>query len=1061
MLLTTVAFVALSGAALREWIFRHSVASKWFFISFVLIATVAVLGYALPDESESTLVNALRKASIATLALFPYPLYRLTAALRGSSRRLDVAAALLTAAVVVAALALPASEFAPDADRSGWFFFFTVLFLFQWTLLSVVVAVRLWTLGSHEPLLVRRRMRTLAGGAVGLSAALLLAPVDALNLATQLLALASALLFFAGFVNPRLLPSRLAGHPEDRFREAVTEMMRATTTGEITRALLPGAAQLVGARGAALLDRGGDIIGSHGAAAETDGTRAEGAADARRPRGGTSGFSEASSGEDGLASLAGAPEYSGAASGRIAAGIGQVVVANAHEDHAGRVELPLASSTLVLWTGPFTPVFGREELATLTSLGRLAELALERSDLFQRERQAHDALRRQIDFSRMLVDSSVDGILAFDRNSRYTLWNQGMERITRTPRADVIGRPAYEVFPFLKEIGEDRYLDEALAGREATSTDRRFDVPDTGAQGFFEARYAPLYGAEGDVVGGLAIVRDVTDRRLAEREREQRQREEVARASAEARNRMVENLQSVTDTALGHLTLDDMVTELLDRITEMLSMDTAALALLEEDDDTLVIRAATGFAKASPEGHRIPLGQGFLGRVAAERRPVAVEELTPAHTHTPMLLEEGVRSVLGVPLIVGGRLIGALNVGRHEPYRFAAEDTGWLQLVADRVALAVEQASIYEREHRIAETLQRSLLPESLPRLAGIGIAARYLAGGAGAVGGDWYDVMALSRSRVGLAMGDVVGHGINAASLMGQMRSALRAYALEDEEPSSVLGRLDRLLQSIGPTGMATLLYLVLDPERSAVTFASAGHPPPLVREPDGGLRFLEHGASVPLGVQNRPQFEDRRHELTPGSTLILYTDGLIERRGATLDEGFDRLRSVVEDGPESPEALCDHIVNGILPDDPADDTALLIVQLPAGPVKRLHLELPAEPRALASARDALRRWLAQVGMSEPAAYEVLVASGEACANAIEHAYGPGEASFELDAWLDNGEVAVSVRDFGQWRSPRGAQRGRGIFLMEQLMDTTDVSHADEGTTVRLGRTLGSDASQ
>jgi PAS domain S-box-containing protein len=1007
-LLTTLAFVALTAASLREWWTRRAPAAGWFALSFLVIATVAVSGYVLPDESESTVVGAVQKVTIVGLVFFPYLLYRMTKVLKPTPRSLDVAAAVATAVVVLATLAIPASEFMDEGDVSGLFSAYTVVFLVDWTLLSAVVAIRLWRAGRDVPALARRRLRALAAGAVGLSAGLLFAPAESLALVTQLLALASAVLFFVGFVTPRVLRRPLGGHSEERFTRVVSQLMGATTADEVTRGLLSNAVDAVGGRGASLLDRHGDVIATYGHA----------------PRG------------EGDASRA---EENGPAADAAPGG--------------GQVELPLTSSTLVVWTSPFTPIFGRHDLDILASLGRLAELALERSELYDREREAHDALRRQIDFSQMLVESSVDGIMAFDRNYRYTLWNQGMERIAGLSRANVIGRSAFEVFPFLKEIGEDHFFDEALAGRDAISTDRRYDVPDSGAQGFFEARYSPLHGSDGDVVGGLAIVREITDRKRAESEREQRQREEVARAAAEARNRMVESLQAVTDTALGHLSLDAMVTQLLDRIKEMHSMDIAALALLEDDGATLSLHAAAGFENVQPAGLKVPFESGFFGRVAAERRPVAVEELTRAQTPTGLLQEEGIRSVLGVPMLVGARLVGAIVVGRREPYRFTSEDTGWLQLVADRVALAVEQAGVYDREHRIAETLQRSLLPESLPHLPGLGVAARYLAGGAGAVGGDWYDVIALSSGRVGLAMGDVVGHGLGAASLMGQMRSALRAYALEDEQPSSVIRRLDRLLQSIGPSGMATLLYLVLDPGRSRIAFASAGHPPPVVREPDGGVRFLETPSSVPLGVQGMPHFEDSAFDLLPGSTLVLYTDGLIERRDATLDEGFERLGRAIANAPDDPDGLCDHIVGELLPDDPADDTALLVVQSVAGPADRLCLRPRAEPDALASVRDALRRWLDEVGLAEQDAYDVLVASGEACANAIEHAYGPGEASFELDAWVEGGEVAVSVRDFGEWREPR--ERGRGLDLMRRLMDKTEVRRSTDGTTVRLGRAL------
>src|SRR5205085_9225565 len=250
------------------------------------------------------------------------------------------------------------------------------------------------------------------------------------------------------------------------------------------------------------------------------------------------------------------------------------------------------------------------------------------------------------------------------------------------------------------------------------------------------------------------------------------------------------------------------------------------------------------------------------------------------------ILRQKVASLLGVPLLMDGRAIGLMHVGTVSPRRFTAEDTVVLQLAADRAARAIERAQLFQQEHETAVTLQRALLPERLPDVTGLALAARYLPGAAGAeVGGDWYDVIPLSDGRVGIAMGDVVGRGIPAASLMGQLRNALRAYAIEGHGPAVVVERLDRLVQALSPGRMATLLYMVLEPDARSATFTNAGHLPPLLVEPGQAPRLLEAVRGVPLGVLPYATFEDAETRIEPASTLVLYTDGLVELRGVSLD--------------------------------------------------------------------------------------------------------------------------------------------------------------------------------
>jgi PAS domain S-box-containing protein len=366
-----------------------------------------------------------------------------------------------------------------------------------------------------------------------------------------------------------------------------------------------------------------------------------------------------------------------------------------------------------------------------------------------------------------------------------------------------------------------------------------------------------------------------------------------------------------------------------------------------------------------------------------------------------------------------------------------------------------------EREHRIAETLQRSLLPEGLPEIPGVLLAARYLPATSDLeVGGDWYDVVQLPNGSMGLAIGDVAGHGLRAASTMGQLRMALRAYALEEGSPSQVLGRVRRLVRVLVPD-VVTLIYLVFDPESGTLRFANAGHPPPLLVEGNGQTSYLEGGLGPPLGATAHPRPDiDVEAHLDAGSTLLLFTDGLVERRGSSILDGLTRLKTLAADPGEDLEVLCDHLLDSMVTDEVSDDIALLAlrqVPLAAGP---LFLRLPAEPQVLAPLRQTVRRWLREIDADPRIVDDVLVACGEAFANAIQHAYGAKDGLFEVSLVVSEGAVDVTIRDRGSWRPSSGSGRaarrgGLGQRLMRELMDSVDVETGPEGTVVRMRRSL------
>ena len=400
-------------------------------------------------------------------------------------------------------------------------------------------------------------------------------------------------------------------------------------------------------------------------------------------------------------------------------------------------------------------------------------------------------------------------------------------------------------------------------------------------------------------------------------------------AAGEAQGRL-RDLQSITDAALSRLDDHDFLPVLLDRARGILRADTAALLLLDSPAGQLVAAAAAGLEEEVSQGVRIPVGRGFAGRVAASGRPVILDHVDHTTVLNPILMEKGIRSLLGVPLMVKGKVIGVLHVGSLTPRRFTSDDASLLQLAADRAALAVQ--SLRSADDRIAAAaLQRSLLPSALPTAPGLQIAARYVPG-SGVVGGDWYDVFVLPSGELGVVIGDVAGSGLQAAVVMGRMRSALRAYALETTDPAEVLARLDRKMQYFEPGALATVLYAVVDPALDRVRIASAGHLPPVMAGPGEAGSLVDIAGGLMIGVDPRARRQVTTVKIAHGAVLCLYTDGLVERREHALDEGLARLCGAVVAGP--PEEVCASVMGALVGGAPArDDVALLALRrLPPG---------------------------------------------------------------------------------------------------------------------------------
>jgi sigma-B regulation protein RsbU (phosphoserine phosphatase) len=385
-------------------------------------------------------------------------------------------------------------------------------------------------------------------------------------------------------------------------------------------------------------------------------------------------------------------------------------------------------------------------------------------------------------------------------------------------------------------------------------------------------------------------------------------------------------LEAVSDAALSRLAVSDLLDELLERVRDLLEVDTAAILLLDALSRQLVATAAKGLEDEVRQGFRISVGRGFAGRVAAERQPVTINDVTPQDVVNPVLLDRGVRSLLGVPILVGGDLVGVIHVGSLTRREFTADDVHLLQLVADRVGLAgeIRQGNL---DRAAAMALQRSLLPAWLPGVPGMEMAARYIPGHAVGVGGDWYDVFTLPSGWLGVVIGDVSGHGLSSAVVMGRIRSALRAYALIFDDPAEVLTMLDRKVHHFEAGSLTTAMYAMISPDRTSMTISLAGHLPPVVCSPGTAAGTPPIPVDPPLGIGHiHVARRSTSIDLPPGTVIVCYTDGLVERRGQLIDVGIDRLIAAVH--PDPAETVCMKVMASADVEQPTDDVAVLTLR-------------------------------------------------------------------------------------------------------------------------------------
>ncbi|MGP3926569.1 SpoIIE family protein phosphatase [Streptomyces sp. 8N616] len=485
-------------------------------------------------------------------------------------------------------------------------------------------------------------------------------------------------------------------------------------------------------------------------------------------------------------------------------------------------------------------------------------------------------------------------------------------------------------------------------------------------------------------------------------------------------------------------------------------MRRTALSGIRDDPPFYPLGQLITFVPSTPQGAGFATGQTV---VEADMTAFSGWQ-TQDPSRARKIVEFGIHSMMAVPLRARGDILGMATFWRSvKPDPFDEEDLSLAEELTARAALCIDNARRYTREHTMAVTLQRSLLPRILPEQSALDVAYRYLPAQAG-VGGDWFDVIPLPGARVALVVGDVVGHGLHAAATMGRLRTAVHNFSTLDLPPDELLWHLDELVARIDqgeashdggtvPITGATCLYAIYDPGSQRCTMARAGHPEPAVVHPDGSVEFTELPTSPPLGLGGLP-FETAELQLPEGSRLVLYTDGLVENRDRDFDEGLTLLHRALETHPDrTPEETCEAVLDVLMPERPSDDIALLVARTRVLKGARVaQWDVPSDPSAVARVRAAVAEKLDEWDLGDVAFTTELIIS-ELITNAIRYASAPIRLRLVRDRTLicevsDGSSTSPHLR-----RAATTDEGGRGLFLVAQFAERWGTRYTAEGKVI------------
>ncbi len=658
-----------------------------------------------------------------------------------------------------------------------------------------------------------------------------------------------------------------------------------------------------------------------------------------------------------------------------------------------------------------------------------------------------------------------EGVLIVSDDKRLLLANDEARRLLDLP-SDVEGRP-------VAGLGLDPRTTQLLeSGRPAS--DEVYMVGDRLLA--VNQRPTDQYGGP---PGTVATLRDTTDLRAL-----------TGRADlARGRLRLLYDAGMRVGTTLDMVrTCEELADFAAADFADFVSVDLVTTVLRgEEPEATAIGREMRRVALAGgptdaalfPVGHTIQfVGTTPLGTVLTEGTAVLDPDLgayagwqEQAPERAREVVAAGLTSMIAVPLRARGVVLGVAifwRTGERDP--FDEEDRSLAEELVARAAVSVDNARRYAREHTMAVTLQRSLLPHGLPEQNALVAAMRYLPAqaGLGGVGGDWFDIIPLPGGRVALVVGDVVGHGLHAAATMGRLRTAVHNFSTLDLPPDELLWHLDELVARLdhdaadapgagsGPrvTG-ATCVYVIYDPVTGHCSMARAGHLQPALLLPDGTARFADVPGGPPLGLGGLP-FETLELQLPEGTRLVLFTDGLVEDRARDIDEGLELLRTTLEANTHrTVDGLCEATLDALVPDTPSDDIALLVGRTRIlGPDRVAECEVPSDPAAVAEVRAFVDRALADWGLTDEAFTAELILS-ELVTNSIRYASGPIHVRVIRDRSLicevsDRSSTAPHLR-----RAATTDEGGRGLFLVSQVADRWGTRYTAGGKVIWTEQTL------
>ncbi|GAC1500423.1 MAG: hypothetical protein NVS1B14_04330 [Vulcanimicrobiaceae bacterium] len=452
----------------------------------------------------------------------------------------------------------------------------------------------------------------------------------------------------------------------------------------------------------------------------------------------------------------------------------------------------------------------------------------------------------------------------------------------------------------------------------------------------------------------------------------------------------------------------------------------------------------------APETPHVPLGASRSAVVLPE-----ASQLTIDSRFKGRMERAGFPSVLVAEVRAADETYGKIALLSQRPGAFDELDSKLAQLMAMRIAVAIQTVSTFTREHRVADRLQRALLPDSFPEVEGVTFGGAYRPAGSEAeVGGDWYDAFRLPDGRIALSIGDVAGHGLDAAVIMGEVRQALRAAAIGADRPSAVLEAVNGVINLRSSIGMVTAIFGYYDPQHCVLRYAVAGHPPPIIATCEGFAQVLPSGG-LPLGAAPSVQSRDWVFSLPPGGQIVFYTDGLIEY-GHDLEAGQNALLEAITEElmAKSGSDPADAIQARIFRDTPnKDDAATLTLTRTTQVSSEMLLTFSAIPLVSALVRSTLRQVAPILRLPDDETFALLVAVGEAIANAVEHAYGEREPGLvEIKTLTDGSRFIVQVDDHGRWRPfQQREERGRGSPLMHALVDGVQIKSSQTNTSITL----------